>query len=82
MGKITRRNYLCAPSNQDSRSTLADGIRHKVNFYIYYEIDDDEVKHVLLNDWYDGEEEGSWVLLEADTQRQLNPRRLRRPHEP
>ena len=41
-----------------------DNNRHKVNFYVYYEIDDDEVKHVLRNCWYNGEEEGSWVLLE------------------
>ena len=63
VGKITRRNFV-----HQVTKTLAGGIRHKVNFYIYYEIDDDEVKHVLLNDWYDGEEEGSWVLLEADTE--------------
>ena len=44
--------------------TLADGSKHKVNFYIYYEVDDDVVKHVLLNCWYNGEDEGSWVLLE------------------
>ena len=37
----------------------------KVNFQIYYEIDDDEVKTVLRANEYDGEGEGSWVLLEA-----------------
>ena len=36
----------------------------KVNFYIYYEIDEDEVKTVLRADEYDGDGDGSWVLLE------------------
>ena len=37
----------------------------KVNFHIYYEIDEDEVKTVLRADEYDGDVDGSWVLLGA-----------------
>ena len=36
----------------------------KVNFHIYYEIDEHEVKTVLRADEYDGDVDGSWVLLE------------------
>ena len=35
------------------------------NFYIYYEVDDDEVPSVLSLDEYGSEEEGGWLLLEA-----------------
>ena len=34
------------------------------NFYIHYEVDDDEVPTVLQLAEYDGEDEGCWVLLE------------------
>ena len=34
------------------------------NFYIGYEVDDDEVATVLRLDEYGGEDEGSWLLLE------------------
>ena len=44
---------------------MEEGSTTKVNFHIYYEIDEDEVKTVLRADEYDGEGEGSWVLLEA-----------------
>ena len=37
------------------------GSMTEVNFHIYYEIDEDEVKTVLRADEYDGEGEGSWV---------------------
>ena len=35
-------------------------------FYVYYEVDDDEVATVLSLDMYDGdgEEETAWLLLE------------------
>ena len=36
----------------------------KVNFIIYYEIDDDEVKTVLRAADHGGDEDGAWVLLE------------------
>ena len=36
----------------------------KVNFIIHYEIDDEDVKTVLRMDVYDGDDEGTWVLLE------------------
>ena len=35
-----------------------------VNFWVYYEIDDDTSKHVLTLDTYGGDGVGSWVLLE------------------
>ena len=42
-----------------------DGVREKVNFFIYYEIDDEEEKTVLRAADYGGDEDGAWVLLEA-----------------
>ena len=41
-----------------------DGVREKVNFIIYYEIDDEEVKTVLRAAEHGGDEDGAWVLLE------------------
>ena len=35
------------------------------NFYIYYEVDDDEVPTALRLEEYNIEREGGWVLLEA-----------------
>jgi hypothetical protein len=35
------------------------------NFYIYYEVDDDEVPTALRLEEYDIDDEGGWVLLEA-----------------
>ena len=35
------------------------------NFYIHYEVDDDEVPTVLQLAEYGGEDEGCWVLLES-----------------
>ena len=35
----------------------------KVNFYIYYEIDGEEVKTVLRSAEHGGDEDGAWVLL-------------------
>ena len=38
------------------------------NFFVYYEIDDDESKHALSLDEYGQKETTSaWVLLRADT---------------
>ena len=34
------------------------------NFYIHYEVDDDEVPTVLELAAYDGADEGCWVLLQ------------------
>ena len=34
------------------------------NFYVYYEVDDDEVPTALSLEEYGGEDEGSWLLLE------------------
>ena len=38
---------------------MEEGVMTKVNFYIYYEIDEDEVKTALRADEYDGDCEGS-----------------------
>ena len=52
--------------NTDARfSKLIEGKREKVNFIIYYEMDDEEVKTVLRAADYGGDEDGAWVLLEA-----------------
>ena len=53
--------------NTDARKTvkLADGSFGKKNFNIYYEIDEEEVSTALRADEYGGDEDFSWVLLEA-----------------
>jgi hypothetical protein len=59
MGIVMRRN-------QDGRvSKKIDGKMAKVNFLVYYDIDGSEAKQVLRLDEYNGDDEGSWVLLEA-----------------
>ena len=60
VGKITQRNF-----NPRISKKMEEGSMTKVNFHIYYEIDEDEVKTVLRADEYDGDGDGSWVLLEA-----------------
>ena len=35
------------------------------NFFVYYEIDDDEVPSALSLDDYGSDADGGWVLLEA-----------------
>ena len=61
VGKIAVRN-------QDARSfKVMEDERVKVNFIIFYEIDQQTVKTVLRLNEYNGDEESSWVLLEADT---------------
>ena len=58
LGKITRRNH------DGHFFKVIDGQREKVNFFIFYHIDSEEVKTVLRVKEYNGEEFGSWVLLE------------------
>mmetsp|Transcript_30488 Transcript_30488/g.68795 ORF Transcript_30488/g.68795 Transcript_30488/m.68795 type:complete len:85 (-) Transcript_30488:1292-1546(-) len=60
-GKITKRNLV-----PQVNKLMPDGSREKINFYVYYEVDDDEVKTLLRAECYDGDDEGSWVLLESD----------------
>ena len=43
-----------------------EGARLKVNFLVYYEIDQQTAKTVLRLDEYNGDQDGSWVLLEAE----------------
>jgi hypothetical protein len=55
--------------NTDGRfSKTIDSQREKVNFVVYYEIDDEEVNTVLRAAEHGGEEDGSWVLLEPAQQ--------------
>ena len=52
--------------NTDGRITkMIDTQSEKVNFYIYYEIDGEEVKTVLRSAEHGGDEDGAWVLLES-----------------
>ena len=46
------------PSTRVSKK-MEEGVMTKVNFYIYYETDEDEVKTALRADEYDGDCEGS-----------------------
>ena len=59
VGKITRRNTDARFSTR-----LEDGTSPKKNFFIYYEMDDEEVNTYLCANWYGGDDDGSWVLLE------------------
>ena len=36
---------------------MPDGTREKINFYVYYDMDEAEVKTLLRVEWYDGDEE-------------------------
>ena len=47
------------PSVTRVSKKMEEGVMTKVNFYIYYEIDEDEVKTSLRADEYDGDCEGS-----------------------
>ena len=48
----------------DRFSKTIDSQREKVNFIVYYEIDDEEVKTVLRAAEHGAEEDGAWILLE------------------
>ena len=63
MGMIRKRNLV-----PQVNKVMADGTREKINFYVYYEIDENEVRTLLRAEWYNGEDEGSWVLLEPDAE--------------
>ena len=63
MGQVVERNT-------DGRSfKTIDGERVKVNFLIFYEIDQQTVKTVLRLDDYDSE----WVLLASDAAVPIEP---------
>ena len=48
-------------------SFLAKGV--PANFFVYYEIDDDECKHALaLEEYGHAEQPNAWVLLEAEAE--------------
>ena len=49
----------------DARSyKMVEGERVKVNFLIFYEIDQQDVKTVLRLAEYGGDEDMSWILLD------------------
>ena len=49
--------------NKDARRTVEKGV--PANFFVYYEIDDDESKHALaLSEHGHQEAPDAWVLLE------------------
>ena len=59
LGTITQRNvspYI---------SKTIEGKKEKVNFYVHYDVDDDEVKTVLRVSEYSESDEMGWLLLEA-----------------
>ena len=53
MGTITKRNF-------DGRRKMEGAT---ANFYVHYQVDDDEVATVLSLDEYDGDDEASWLVL-------------------
>ena len=58
LGEITR-------TNTDGRRTVEQGA--PANFFVYYEIDDDESKHALgLEEFGHQEVANPWVLLDED----------------
>ena len=57
---------ISAPWCARSFKTI-EGERIKVNFLVFYEIDQQTAKSALRLDEYNGDEDASWVLLEADT---------------
>ena len=61
LGRITSRN-------SDARKSVKmdDGVAVKKNFNIYYEIDGEEACTALRLEEYNGDDECSWVLLEAE----------------
>ena len=68
VGKIVRRNL---DDKQSLQSCKVQEHRRpagqKVNFIIFYELDDESVKTVLQLAAYGGDEVGSWMLLAPTT---------------
>ena len=61
-------NFLYLISNSISRRVFDGRTKRggqQCNFFIHYEVDDEEVPTVLDLAAYDGEEEGCWVLLQS-----------------
>jgi hypothetical protein len=42
-----------------------DEKREKVNFFVFYDIDGEEIKTVLRLNEYGGDDDGAWVMLAA-----------------
>ena len=52
-------------TNTDGRRTVEKGV--PANFFVYYEIDDDESKHQLsLDEYGQWDSTNAWVLLQAE----------------
>ena len=50
-------------SSSGASSTAAPGLQ--CNFYVWYEVDDEEEPTALRLEEYDGDDDCAWVLLEA-----------------
>ena len=65
LGEITKRNTDARFYTKGWSRRLEDATSPKKNFFVYYEIDDQEVMMtVLRTEWHNGDDDGSWVLLE------------------
>ena len=61
-----RRPILKTPPQAARRSRkLDDGVTAKINFFVFYELDNEEVGTVLRTDEYGGDDDYSWYLLEG-----------------
>ena len=58
-GKIVRRN------KDGHFFKKIDEKREKVNFFVFYDIDGEEIKTVLRLNEYGGDDDGAWVMLAA-----------------
>ena len=58
VGKIVRRNLNYRITKK------MDSVVEKVNFYVYYDIDGDEVKTAFRIEEWGGDDESAWMLLE------------------
>ena len=58
-GTTRRRTSRLTNQPPSSQKTQVDAI-----FHVHYAVDDDEVPTVLSLDYYDGDDECSWLLLE------------------
>lgn len=66
MACVVRCVGLIKERNQNAQFwKKVDGERLPVNFIIYYEIDQEEIKTVLRMEEYGGDADSSWVLLQA-----------------
>ena len=59
--------YHTTHPNCNRRITMSfEKQKSVVNFFVYYEVDDNLSQHVLTLDWYGGDAPDCWVLLEEE----------------